>query len=91
MLVCERSQQILQNYSFHFKLCNIFIDNCLQREFLLRSIVSEYTNVIFNTVMKAVIYSRVSTNKQSNGRQINELKAVPDFEVVKVFEQVSDA
>jgi DNA invertase Pin-like site-specific DNA recombinase len=35
--------------------------------------------------MKAIIYSRVSTNQQSNSRQVNGLKEVEGFEVVKTF------
>jgi len=35
--------------------------------------------------MKAIIYSRVSNSNQSTQRQINELKDIPGFEVVKVF------
>jgi DNA invertase Pin-like site-specific DNA recombinase len=35
--------------------------------------------------MKAVIYSRVSTNQQSNSRQVNGLREVKGFEVVKTF------
>ena len=38
--------------------------------------------------MKAVIYSRVSTtDKQNTKRQINDLKSLPDFNVVKVFSE----
>lgn len=37
--------------------------------------------------MKAIIYSRVSTNDQSTSRQINELKEVDGYEVKKVFKE----
>lgn len=37
--------------------------------------------------MRAVIYTRVSTQEQSTQRQINELKKVEGFEVVKVFSE----
>ena len=38
--------------------------------------------------MKAVIYSRVSTSdKQNTKRQINDLKSLPEFNVVKVFSE----
>ena len=37
--------------------------------------------------MKAVIYSRVSSNGQSTSRQINELKEVEGYEVAKVFKE----
>jgi len=40
--------------------------------------------------MRAVIYTRVSTANQSTLRQVNELKKVEGFEIVKVFsEQIS--
>jgi DNA invertase Pin-like site-specific DNA recombinase len=35
--------------------------------------------------MKAVIYSRVSTNQQSNSRQVNGLKDIHGYEVIKTF------
>ena len=37
--------------------------------------------------MKAIIHSRVSTNDQSCSRQINELKDVEGYEVVKIFQE----
>ena len=37
--------------------------------------------------MKAVIYGRVSSDAQSAKRQINDLKAVEGYEVVKVFQE----
>ncbi|MBF8962156.1 recombinase family protein [Pontibacter sp. FD36] len=37
--------------------------------------------------MKAVIYTRVSTQEQSTLRQVNDLKKVEGFEVVKVFSE----
>jgi len=37
--------------------------------------------------MNAIIYSRVSTNDQSNSRQINELKTLDGYEVKKVFKE----
>ena len=37
--------------------------------------------------MKAVIYSRVSSNGQSTSRQINELKEVEGYAVVKVYKE----
>ena len=37
--------------------------------------------------MKAIIYSRVSTNDQSTSRQVNELKDVEGYEVHKTFQE----
>ena len=37
--------------------------------------------------MKAVIYTRVSTNDQTTQRQVNELSKVDGFEVVKTFSE----
>lgn len=37
--------------------------------------------------MKAIIYTRVSTGKQTTTRQVNDLKAVTGFEVVKVYKE----
>lgn len=35
--------------------------------------------------MKAIIYSRVSGSQQSTERQVNELKELKEFEIIKVF------
>jgi len=37
--------------------------------------------------MKAIIYSRVSTNDQSTSRQVNELKSVDGYDVDKIFQE----
>jgi DNA invertase Pin-like site-specific DNA recombinase len=47
--------------------------------------VTVYANVLNGTVMKAVIYSRVSKISQSTQRQVNDLYTVNGFQVVKVF------
>jgi len=35
--------------------------------------------------MEAIIYTRISTAKQSHSRQINELKVIPGFNVKRIF------
>ena len=37
--------------------------------------------------MKAILYTRVSSNDQSTLRQVNDMKALDGFEVVKVFSE----
>jgi DNA invertase Pin-like site-specific DNA recombinase len=37
--------------------------------------------------MRAIIYSRVSTNQQSSSRQINGLKEVEGYEVIRTFKE----
>lgn len=37
--------------------------------------------------MKAILYTRVSTKDQSTARQVNDMKSLPEFEIVKVFSE----
>lgn len=37
--------------------------------------------------MKAILYTRVSTKDQSTARQVNDMKSLPEFDIVKVFSE----
>ena len=37
--------------------------------------------------MKAILYTRVSTKEQSTARQVNDMKSLEGFDVVKVFSE----
>ena len=37
--------------------------------------------------MKAILYTRVSTKDQSTARQVNDMKSLSEFEIVKVFSE----
>ena len=37
--------------------------------------------------MKSIIYSRVSSKDQSTTRQVNDMKKLPGFDIVKIFSE----
>lgn len=37
--------------------------------------------------MKAILYTRVSTKDQSTLRQVNDMRSLKEFEVVKIFSE----